>query len=248
LFRLKKISPCVGDYVTLELENDDYVIAEIAERKNHLVRPPLANLDYGVIVVSSCEPRPNALIIDRLTVILENQGIEPVFVFTKVDMKCAELFGTYKNAGFLCFSNESTCALEDCLAGKISALIGNSGVGKTTLLNRLIPGLEAATGEISRKLGRGKHTTRTVVLHELPNGGLIADTPGFSTVATESYGEIAPENVALFFREFAPLIGKCKFGGCTHLGEEGCVFPNDGTRYESYRAIYTDAKKREREY
>ena len=242
LFRLKKISPCVGDYVTLTLENADYVIDEIAERRNHLVRPPLANLDCGVIVVSSCEPRPNTLVIDRLTVILENQAIEPVFVFTKLDKKAADLAAVYENAGFTCFDNTQIAQVREYLAGKTSALIGNSGVGKTTLLNTLIPGLEAATGEISRKLGRGRHTTRTVELHELGGGGFTADTPGFSTVVTEAYGEIAPEDIALYFREFAPLIGKCKFGGCTHLGEDGCAFESEGSRYESYRAIYAEAK------
>ncbi|MCL2754453.1 MAG: ribosome small subunit-dependent GTPase A [Oscillospiraceae bacterium] len=243
LFRLKKISPCIGDFVTVEREGGDYVISEIAPRRNVLVRPPLANLDCGVIVVSSCEPRPNALVIDRLTVILENQGIEPVFVFTKLDKKAADLAAVYEGAGFTCFESGDLARLTGFLGGKTSALIGNSGVGKTTLLNALVPGIEAATGEISRKLGRGRHTTRTVALYELGASGYLADTPGFSTVVTTSYGELLPEDVALYFREFVPLIGKCKFGGCTHHGEEGCVFPKGGSRYESYLAIYDEAKK-----
>jgi ribosome biogenesis GTPase len=248
LFRLKNISPCTGDYVTLARENDDYIIDEIHERANSLVRPPLANLDCAVIVVSSCEPKPNTLIIDRLTVIFDSKSIESVLVFTKLDKKRAHLLDVYQGAGFLCFTNDDVTPLRDCLSGKTSALIGNTGVGKTSLLNRLIPGLDLPTAEISKKLGRGKHTTRTVELHKLPSGGYVADTPGFSTVETKIYGEIAASDVALHFREYAQLVGKCKFGGCTHLGEEGCAIPSDSSRYESYKKIYHEAKKAENEY
>jgi ribosome biogenesis GTPase len=245
LFRLQKISPCVGDYVTIR----DNVIDEIHERRNVLVRPPLANLDCAVIVVSTCEPRPNSLIIDKLTVIFESKGIDSVLVFTKVDKKEAALFDVYQSAGFSCFTTADICPLREFLCGKTSALIGNTGAGKTSLLNRLIPGLDLPTAEISRKLGRGKHTTRTVELHSIGTGAdsAVADTPGFSSVETQIYGEIAACDVALYFREFAPLIGQCRFGGCTHTGEEGCVFP-EGSRHESYRAIYREAKKAEETY
>jgi len=257
LFRLKKVSPCVGDYVELTREDDGYIISEIGERKNALVRPPLANLDCAVIVVSSCEPKPSTLIIDRLTVILESKSIESVLVFTKTDKKEALLFDIYKRAGFACFFSDNTESISEFLSGKTSALIGNTGVGKTTLLNKLIPGLNLPTAEISKKLGRGRHTTRTVKLHKLPGGGYVADTPGFSTVETQVYGEIPADEVALNFREFAALISKrkCKFGGCTHNGESGCEISEavesekiSQSRYNSYLSIYKEAKKAEKVY
>jgi ribosome biogenesis GTPase len=244
LFRLKNISPCVGDFVSVE----DNTIIRIHRRANVLVRPPLANLDCAVIVVSSCEPKPNALVIDRLTVIFDSKSIESVFVFTKLDKKEAALFDVYRKAGFVCFENDSISEISSYLTGKISALIGNTGVGKTNLVNKLIPGINLPTGEISKKLGRGKHTTRTVELHELPAGGYVADTPGFSTVETKVYGVIPAGDVALHFREFADFVGKCKFSGCTHNGEDGCAVPAGGSRYESYKSIYKEAKKAENEY
>ena len=259
LFRLKKISPCTGDRVTLDRDNDEneYVISEIHERRNVLVRPPLANLDCAVIVVSSCEPKPNALVLDRLTVIMDNKDIESVFVFTKSDKKENLFFETYQRAGFTCFCNDDVDLIREFLRGKTSALIGNTGVGKTTLLNRLIPGLDKPTAEISKKLGRGKHTTRTVEFHELVGGtesGFVADTPGFSTVETKVYGEILSGDVALNFREFVPFIGTCKFGGCTHHGEEGCkVCESVGdaipqSRYDSFLAVYEESRVEENKW
>jgi len=225
-----------------------------------LVRPPLANLDCVLIVVSSCEPNPNALIIDRLTVIFESKGIDCVLLFTKTDKKEAELFEVYQKAGFVCFQNDFLSDISAYLSGKTAALIGNTGVGKTSLLNRLIPGLNLPTAEISKKLGRGKHTTRTVELHKLPGfspAAYIADTPGFSTVETKAYCEIPSDEIALYFREFAPFIGKCKFAGCTHTAEsadicrirqatESGVIPQ--SRYNSYLSVYQEAKKSENEY
>ena len=261
LFRLKKISPCAGDFVTLDTDGNEYIISEIHERKNLLVRPPLANLDCAVIVVSACEPKPNPLIIDRMTVIFDCKGIESVLVFSKTDLvepKKALLIDVYQSAGFACFFNYEISRLTEFLCGKTSALIGNTGVGKTSLINRLIPGLELPTAEISKKLGRGKHTTRTVEFRFLENGGYIADTPGFSTVDVTAYSDIPACEVALHFREFAPFLGKCKFGGCTHNGEEGCVIcaavesgETGGIsqgRYDSYVSIYAAAKRAEQEF
>jgi ribosome biogenesis GTPase len=250
LFRLKNISPCTGDYVTLEHENNQPVIAQIHERVNFLVRPPLANLDCAVLVIASCEPKPSTLVIDNLTVIFDRKEIETVLVFTKLDKKKAALLEVYREAGFLCFERDNLSGIAGYLSGKTSALIGNTGVGKTSLINDLIPGLNLPTAEISKKLGRGKHTTRTVELHSLPGGGYCADTPGFSTVETRAYTEIPPREIAQHFREFLPFLGKCRFGGCTHSGEDGCAVTGNiaDSRYESYKMIYGQAKKSENSY
>jgi len=250
LFRLKNISPCTGDFVTLEYENNQPVIAKIHERRNFLVRPPLANLDCVILVISSCEPKPNALVIDNLTVIFDRKEIETAFVFTKLDKKENPLFEVYQRAGFTCFHNDSLSEIAEYLAGKTSALIGNTGVGKTSLHNRLT-GLSRPTEEISKKLGRGKHTTRTVELFKMQNTtGTVADTPGFSSVETRAYTEIPSNEVAFHFREFADYLGGCKFHGCTHTGEDGCAIMGNvpDSRYNSYISIYNEAKKSENTY
>ncbi|MDR0197458.1 MAG: ribosome small subunit-dependent GTPase A [Oscillospiraceae bacterium] len=263
LFRLKNISPCAGDFATVSFENAEGVIRDIDERRNELVRPPLANLDAAVIVVSSCEPNPNALILDKLTVILESKKIETAFAFTKIDKKEAALFDVYQKAGFSCFSvdNETGAGankLADFLIARAAdarddaffALIGNTGAGKTSLLNRLIPDLNRPTAEISKKLGRGRHTTRTVELHDFRGGGYIADTPGFSSVRTGFYGDIKPGETAECFREFSPFSGRCEYAGCAHTGESGCAVglaAEKGViapgRYENYKRIYEEIKE-----
>jgi ribosome biogenesis GTPase len=249
IFRLRNISPCTGDFVKLEYENGQPYISELYERKNVLIRPPLANLDCAVLVVSTCEPKPNSLVIDNLTVIFDRKEIDTIFVFTKLDKKEAALLEVYREAGFLCFTNDSLSEIAEYLTGKTSALIGNTGVGKTNLHN-MLTGLNRPTAEISKKLGRGKHTTRTVELFKLLNGGYIADTPGFSSVETRAYVEIPSNEVALHFREFAPFLGKCRFNGCTHNGEDGCSISENisQSRYNSYKTIYSQAKKSENSY
>ncbi|MEG0614490.1 MAG: ribosome small subunit-dependent GTPase A [Oscillospiraceae bacterium] len=259
IFRRQCISPCAGDKVVIETNyyNDDHgVIIEIKERKNALARPPLANLDQIVFVISTCEPFPNLMLLDKFIAIAEYKNIEPVIVMTKSDLLMDTLFlENYTNAGFKVFvidySKKDCCdLLTTYLKGKISALIGNSGVGKSTLLNYIDDSLCLETDAISRKLGRGKHTTRQVSLYRLYNDGYIADTPGFSTLETSKYDIIKKDDIFNCFREFSDYYDKCKFKDCSHTKEDGCVIiqaVNDGkiskTRYESYCEMYYEAKR-----
>ena len=195
VFRKEGITPLVGDQV--EVENG--VVSRILPRKNQILRPPAANIDRAVLVVSSAKPQPNTLILDKLIAVCESKGIEPVLVFTKTDLAdSGELQEVYRKAGFRVFTSGlgqmDHSELLSELSGRLSVFIGNSGVGKSTLMNELIPELDLATAHISDKLGRGRHTTRHVELYELEGGGLVADTPGFSTV------EIGRRRAAPFWR------------------------------------------------
>ena len=186
VFRKKGIVPCVGDNV--EVENN--TIANVLPRKNEMLRPPASNLDQVLAVVSASNPEPNLTVLDKIIAVCEFKEIEPILVITKTDLKDGQaLFDLYKNAGFkVILTNpqiDNIDEIREVLKGKITLFVGNTGVGKSTLLNRLFKGLNLATAEISTKLGRGKHTTRHVELYKLEEGGYVADTPGFSTVEPE---------------------------------------------------------------
>ena len=257
VFRKQGISPCAGDMVTVEMENDERgTIIAIADRKNDFVRPALANLDRLLLVVSTADPAPNLQVIDRMTAIAAVKGIESVLVFTKTDLAPAEeLMKIYGLAGFVCVpvdysTGTGLSRLRELTGQGISAAIGNTGAGKSTLLNALYPDLCLKTGETSKKLGRGRHTTRTVQLFHT-DGGLLADTPGFSTVDVSRYEWIAKEDMQYAFPEFAPYLGKCRFTGCSHRVEKGCAVLQalqDGlivpSRHESYRLLYEEAMTR----
>lgn len=259
VFRQKGIKPVPGDYVLLNFEeNTQPVIWEIEDRKNYIIRPPLANIDIAVPVVSSCEPKPNALILDKLAAIFESKGIETVFVFTKIDRADAEIFKEiYERVGYKTFSVNNTTGegaekVAEYLKGKTSALIGNTGVGKSSLMNYIAPGVSHKTSEISKKLGRGKHTTREVRLYKTGENTYTADTPGFSTVEIGKYGAIPSSELAESFREFLDYLGGCRFKDCAHIKEDGCLLraaAEEGkisrSRYESYCRLFAEAVSRE---
>lgn len=255
IFRSKGISPSAGDMVTVEcVENSDPVITEIHERKNFLVRPPLANLDRIVFVNSTAEPSVNLFILDKLVAIADSKGIDPVIVFTKIDLEAAgDLPKIYESIGIpVCMVDNTTGEgaekLRSLISGGTSAFIGNSGVGKSSLLNVLYPELQLETAHISRKLGRGRHTTRQVEMFK--KDGYIADTPGFSTVDTERYCRIPAGELASAFREFRRFLGNCEFSDCAHVKERGCAVKEAvsageiaPSRYESYLRMYEEAQR-----
>lgn len=255
IFRTRGISPVAGDFVTVEcVEKNEPVIAEIRERKNYLVRPPLANLDILVLVNSTAEPSVNRFILDKLIAIADSKGIPPAVVFTKIDLENAgDLPEIYRNIGIpVCtvdnLTGEGAEEVRGLIRGKTAAFIGNSGVGKSSLLNVLYPDLELDTAHISRKLGRGRHTTRQVELFK--KDGYIADTPGFSTVDTERYVRIPKSELAHAFREFEEYLGGCAFADCAHIKEKNCAVRravDEGkiarSRYESYLRMYEEASQ-----
>lgn len=257
IFRKKKISPVCGDNVCFEKEKDgSCVITEIKQRRSLLIRPPLANLDILVFVSSTCEPKPNLLLLDKFIAIAEFKKIKPIVVFTKIDKESNEnLYEIYRNAGIMVFEidNRSGMGVENlksALTGKLSAFTGNTGVGKSSLLNNMFPELALKTGEISQKLGRGKHTTRHVELFKLAEGGYIADTPGFSSFDTNKYDIIFKEQLADCFCEFKKYADQCKFQNCSHTKEKGCAIikaVEDGiipkSRHDSYVEMYEQAKQ-----
>lgn len=242
--------------MTVVAENSaEPVITKIHERRNFLVRPPLANLD-GIVFVNSCvEPAPNRFILDKLVAISDSKGIEPMIVFTKTDIGAAgDLPELYRSIGIKVCSVDNTTGsgageVREFISGKTTALIGNSGVGKSSLMNVLFPQLALETAHISRKLGRGRHTTRQVEMYRL-EGGYVADTPGFSTVDTERYCRIPKEELDGAFREFSEFSGKCMFADCAHIREKGCAVRSaaeDGriarSRYDSYLRMYEEAAR-----
>lgn len=254
-FRKRGSSPVVGDRVIITVPDDGYcAIEQILPRRNQLKRPALANIDALVIVCSTVDPQPNYTIIDKMTAAAVNHQMEPVIVVSKNDLKNGdELAEVYRQSGIRVYqcspeSREETDALLDFLRGKVSAFTGNSGVGKSTLLNRLFPQLALQTGDISEKLGRGRHTTRVVELFEL-DGCFVADTPGFSTVDLQRYEMIDKELLQYCFPEFKQYLGQCQFTSCAHTCEKGCAILaalEEGiiapSRHRSYVQMYNEVK------
>ncbi len=257
LFRKKNDSPLVGDRVEIEILADGSgIVKTILPRKNSLKRPPIANIDKIFIVSAYAVPSPNTFVIDSMTAIAEDKDIEPIIVFNKSDIgSFEEIAGDYKKCGFKVYvvsaaTGEGVDAVRRELCGSVSVFAGNTGVGKSSLLNALFQDLSLKTGEVSEKLGRGRHTTRHVELYAVGNGGFVADTPGFSSIDIEESDLIYKENLQFAFREFEDHIGCCKFTSCTHTGERGCAVAaalEEGkisqSRYDNYKRLYSELSK-----
>jgi len=248
-FRKDNISPLVGDKVIISTEEDKDtgIIEEILERKVELFRPPVANVDQAIIVISIKKPEPNFKLLDKLLILGEHSNLELSICINKIDLdaeKERELFlNIYKNTGYnLIFtsikSNEGIDMLKDILKDKITVFAGPSGVGKSSLLNTIQEGLRLKTGEISRKISRGKHTTRHCELLELDFGGWVVDTPGFTSINIDF---IEPEELQKYYPEFRNISSNCKFSDCIHINEPGCCVKREmemgnisKNRYENY--------------
>ena len=257
VFRKEKITPMVGDHVVISInDNAENTIDDIKERRSALQRPPVANIDQLVIVVSGTEPRPNTLLVDRLTAIAVKNNIEPVIVLNKSDLiDVGELIDIYSKTKFKVIkacgkTGEGIDEIREVLENKVSAFTGNSGVGKSTVLNQINPELELATNEISQKLGRGKHTTRECTLIKLDDNTYVADTPGFASLEILKQEVILKEDLADCFPEFEEYLEDCKFyPGCAHVKDKGCAViqaVEDGliakSRHDSYKALYEEVK------
>ena len=249
-------------------EGAEFVIDELCERKNALIRPPLANLDYMFITMAAASPAPILTTVDKLICIAEFNNIEPIIVITKRELDedyAAELESIYKKSGFIVFSlsaknnigvDEIHAFIERELVGKTSAFAGASGIGKSTLLNALFPSLELSTSEISRKIQRGRHTTRKAELYCIDNStdcGYIADTPGFSMLDFERFDFFEKEDLPSTMREFEDYIGCCKYTKCSHTKEEGCAILEavrsgaiPKSRHESFCELYEVLKAKKK--
>ena len=230
IFRKREMTPLAGDHVRFTpQEGGTGSLDAVESRRNFLVRPPVANVDCLLVVAAVTDPAPHLLVLDKMIAIAEYKGIEPVVVVNKCDLGSAQaLEEIYRKAGLQVIAlsagkGQGIDELRTHIAGKVSVLTGNSGVGKSSLLNRIDPALQLETGEISRKLGRGRHTTRVACLYPLAGGGYIVDTPGFSSLDMEKAERIPKEELAGCFREFGALAGRCKYASCTHVKEVGCA-------------------------
>lgn len=255
-FRKEGVSPLVGDFVTISRSGKSGTVEEILPRKNSFIRPAVANVDLLVLLASCAIPQTEPFLIDRVLAIAGQQGVEPLICVNKNDLEPGErLAGIYRRAGFHVIvtsaeTGEGIDELRAAISGKLSAFTGNSGVGKSSILNALCLELKLPVGEVSEKLGRGRHTTRHIELYCLGNGTFVADTPGFSSFDTERMDLVLKDQLQYAFSDFAPYLGKCQFQDCAHLKEPGCAVRAalergeiEPTRYESYKRLYEMAKE-----
>ncbi len=281
-FRHARMTPLVGDRVAVQYDHTSFVtkpdgtvtpsgdrtglmIAEILSRKNSLIRPPLSNVDTMLVVVAAASPDPDVPTIDKLLSILEFNHIEPIMVIGKCELapaRAAELEAIYSHAGYRvfvlsCHTGVGVDIFADFahreLGGGITAVAGASGAGKSTLLNTVFPGLGLVTGSISEKIGRGKNTTRHTELFDLPGGGYIADTAGFSLLDFERFDFFTLEDLPHTFREFEPYLGNCRYTDCTHMTDEGCAVVEavrrgeiGVSRHGAYKELYAILKEKKK--
>ena len=256
ILRRQGVTPLTGDMVEITVEKGKGMVETVLPRKNHFIRPAVANLDAMVIFAANVNPITEPYLIDRVAAIAGDQEVPVYLCVNKCDLDPAEeLVRIYTHAGIpvLCTSaetGEGVAQMRDLLRGKLTAFTGNSGVGKSSILNRLSPGLNLPTGEVSEKLGRGRHTTRHVELYSLGEDTYIADTPGFSSFDTDQMEVILKENLQYAFPDFGAYIGKCRFDDCTHRKEPDCAVRAaleagdiERSRYDSYRKLYEKAEQ-----
>lgn len=250
-FRRQDQSPLVGDFVRITRQGDKGVLEALLPRKNAFIRPAVANIDQLVVLASCAIPVTEPFLIDRVLAIAQLQNVPALVVVNKDDLAPAQpLAEIYRRADVPVLvtsaeTGEGIKALREALAGKLSCLTGNSGVGKSSLLNRACPQLQLPVGEVSEKLGRGRHTTRHIELYSLGSNTFVADTPGFSAFDTERMELVHKEQLQYAFPEFAPYLGHCQFPDCAHRKEPGCAVRKalaEGkigqTRYSSYERLY----------
>ena len=256
ILRKEGNSPLTGDMVEITVERGKGMVEKILPRRNSFVRPAVANVDALVVFAANVNPVTEPFLIDRVAAIAGDQEVQVVLCVNKCDLHpSVDLVRIYENAGFSVISTSAETgdgveALRDMIRGKLVAFTGNSGVGKSSILNRLCPELQLPTGEVSEKLGRGRHTTRHVELYSLGEETYVADTPGFSSFDTDQMDVILKENLQYAFPDFGRYLGDCQFHDCSHRKEPGCAVRAaleagqiESTRYDSYLRLYEKASQ-----
>ncbi len=244
-------SPLTGDMVQITVEHGKGMVEKILPRKNRFIRPAVANVDALVVFAANVNPVTDPFLIDRVAAIAGDQEVPVYLCVNKCDLDPAmDLVRIYTHAGFpviraSAISGEGVEELRQLIRGKLVAFTGNTGVGKSSMLNALCPDLSLATGEVSEKLGRGRHTTRHVELFSLGEDTFVADTPGFSSFDTDQMDVLLKENLQFAFPDFAAYFGQCQFHDCSHRAEPGCAVRAaveageiEKTRYDSYLRLY----------